>query len=210
EMKKTVVTIDGVILPEDRLRNPLVIGEHDNCGHIGELKIASPGKQMILYFDTEEHNTYYEIDSLPFQEGVFHLRSLRCKDGAAPPLIDNRTVGKCLVSAETWEGSDKEWFRYIIPERRSYSRGGYISKSVDFCRGKPPDVITSQEALVAAWNTYREATHVNPLPPVDFRREFVLAPYLPARSPSYSIEAIRVDKRGDLTFDPGPEGSSDP
>jgi hypothetical protein len=213
EMKNTVVTADGIILPEDRLRNPLefrlIPSPYHACGQIAAREIASSGKQMILYFDIDEHNTYYEIDSLPFQEGVFHLRSLRCKDGADPPLIDNRRVGKCLVSAENWEGSDEEWVRYIVPSRPSYG-GGYIWKSADFCRGKPLDVMTSRDALAAAWNSYREATNGNSVPDVDFRREVVLIPYMPARSAAYSIKSLKVDKSGDLTFDPGPEGSSDP
>jgi hypothetical protein len=165
---------------------------------------------MILYFDIREYG-YYDIDSVPFQEGVFHLRpydfdSMPFPEGVfhlrRSPTCDIRSPGKCFMSAENWEGSDKEWIRHIVPRRQS--SGGYIRKSAKFC-DKSPDVITNQEDWSAAWRSYSEATSGNWLTNVDFRREMVLIPYLPDRSPGYPVEAIRVDKKGDLTFHPGPE-----
>jgi hypothetical protein len=209
EMEKLVIKVDGVETSPDRpvRTNPLSLGHfhplNNTCGQVADVVIGYHGKQMTLYYDILEHNTYYEIDSLPFREGVFHLRSLKCHDGARPPRIDNDTTGKCVVSAETWEGSEKEWVRYVQVARHS-GGGDFINQPASFCRRKAPDVIVDQPGLESIWRKYPEATHGNHFPQVDFQREIVIAPYLADQGPSYTFKSLKVDQRGNLTFHPAP------
>jgi hypothetical protein len=227
ETKKLVVKVDGVALDQKHFTasisseflpdqkefkeaNPLVffgvipdgaktvVGY---CGKIGEVVIIYGGKQMRLLFDIDKHNTLYVIDSLPFQEGTFHLRSLKCKDGARPPMIDNNTIGKCVVSADNWEGMEKEWVRRL-------SKNDYIGIRSDqsrSCRSKVISVISRQTDLAAAADLYPEIKRGGTLlPAIDFKTEIALIISTP-RLLSYG--SIIVDKNGDLTLDQPPEDS---
>lgn len=132
EMKKVVIkTINGekAILRKDELgrvfyeiekeipkfyslvapNNPLKFGM---CGEIKDLTLIYKNAEMQLIFDIGEHNTRYDIDSLPFQAGTFRLMrkkdatywsALECAEGKSPPLIDNNTTGVCSVSADNWK-----------------------------------------------------------------------------------------------------------
>lgn len=154
------------------------------------------GKQMRLIFDIGEHNTSYEIDSLPFREGIFHLGSLKCNDGAKPPLIDNRNTGKCLVSAESWEGMEKDWVRHLI---WNDFWGGLVDQPLN-CRNKAIDVINNQKDWAAAWKLNPLATNYSSLPAIDFRAEVVLIIYLSGQPLSLGYDSIIVNKKGDLTL----------
>jgi hypothetical protein len=166
------------------------------CGKIGDLTLEYKGKQMRLIFDIGEHNTSYQIDSPPFQEGTFHLQSRRCKDGAKPPVIDNRNTGKCVVTADNWEGMDKDWVRHLI---WNDFWGGQLDSTLT-CRDKKIDIINNQKDWSDSWKLFREAAKGNPLPLIDFRTEVVLIKYLSGQPPSLSYDSIVVDKKGDLTF----------
>jgi hypothetical protein len=56
---------------------------------VQELTLVYSGKQMKLVFDINQHHfTHYLIDSLPFQDGAFRLRSFACKrNGPLPERI---------------------------------------------------------------------------------------------------------------------------
>lgn len=179
------------------LSNPLIFGIDSPCGKLGDLTVGSGGKLMKLFFDIGEHNTSYLIDSLPFQEGTFQLKSLGCKDGARPPMIDNLNAGNCFVSADNWKGMEKDWVRHLI--WNDFSGGRIDTQGLD-CRKKTIGVISTQKDWEAAWKFYREANRGNPLPAVDFRAEVVLTVFLPKAPPSSGYDSILVDKKGDLTF----------
>jgi hypothetical protein len=226
ETKKLVVKVDGVALDQQRFTasipsaflpdqkefkeaNPLVffgvipdgaktvVGY---CGKIGDVVISYGGKQMRLLFDINKHNTRYVIDSLPFQEGTFHLRSLKCKDGARPPMIDNNTIGKCVVSADNWEGLEKEWVRHL--SWNDY--GGIRTDQNRSCRNKVISVINTGTDLAATGELYPEIKRgSNLLPAIDFKTEIMLI----ISTPRLSYESIVVDKNGDLTLGPLPETS---
>src|SRR5687768_14790881 len=68
--------------------NPLIwsLNPLAHCGDVRDLTLTYAGKTMRLLFDIKEHNTYFEIDAPPFQDGTFRLRSLRCRDRARPPM----------------------------------------------------------------------------------------------------------------------------
>ena len=82
------------------VKNPLRFGF---CGEIKDLTLLYKNAEMRLIFDVGEHNTVYEIDSPPFQKGVFRPPSLKCAGGKSPPLIDNNNTGVCSVSADNWK-----------------------------------------------------------------------------------------------------------
>ena len=181
------------------MNNPLVfewIPGNTFCGKIGDMTLEYGGKQMRLFFDIRDHNTYFQIDSLPFQEGTFHLRGLKCNDGAKPPLIDNNNSGKCVVAADNWEGMEKDWVRQLV---WNDFWGGRIDPQGLDCRGKTTDVINTQKDWEAAWKLFREAANGNPLPAIDFKTEIVLMAYAPKAPPSIGYDALMVDKKGDLT-----------
>jgi hypothetical protein len=190
--------------PMLRVDNPLPVGRV--CGRISELTLALDGKVMRLLFDIDQHNTSFEIDSPPFQEGTFHLRSPACADGARPPLIDNRTTGKCRVAAENWEGMDKDWVRHLV--LRDFN-GGQAPFSADSCRSLKPNAVTTPTEFAGLWSAYSTLAGRNPIPLVDFRTSFVLIAYLP-RGTWFNILGVQVDKRGDLTLvtQPHPPASS--
>ncbi len=109
-----VMTYDGVQRSATRhagyAGNPMRFGIDPPafCGKVDEVVLERSGKQMRLVFDIGEHNTYYEIDSLPFQPGTFQLKSRKCTDGKPPPMIDNNTKGKCFISADNWIRAEKK------------------------------------------------------------------------------------------------------
>jgi hypothetical protein len=188
--------------------NPLVFdGRMTSCGELGDLTLAYGGKVMRMLFDIREHNTYYEIDSPPFQEGTFHLRSLACEGGAAPPRIDNRTTGKCLVPADSWDGMDRDWVRAVVAE---YHGGGWVHVPADACRSRGLVAITRQNDVAALWRSHPEALDRAREPTLDFRWQLLLAVYRAGHDASFAIEAIRVDKSGDLTFAAQTDDRSDP
>jgi hypothetical protein len=75
---------------------------------VEELTLVYNGKQMKLVFDIKQHHfTYYLIDSLPFQDGAFRLRSFACKRGGPlPELITTDRGSRCFISADNWVGKD--------------------------------------------------------------------------------------------------------
>jgi hypothetical protein len=75
---------------------------------VQELTLVYNGKQMKLIFDIKQHHfTYYLIDSLPFQDGVFRLRSFVCKrSGPLPELITTNNGSLCFISADNWVSKD--------------------------------------------------------------------------------------------------------
>ncbi|HEV8158805.1 MAG TPA: hypothetical protein VGP58_07235 [Pyrinomonadaceae bacterium] len=188
--------------------NPLIFGIYSPtvCGKVGDLTLEYGGKQMRLIFDIGEHNTSYEIDSPPFWEGTFHLASLKCKDGAKPPLIDNNNTGKCPVSADSWKSAGNDWARHLVWNEMWDGRN---ARRVD-CKNKKLEVITNHKDWTAAWEIYRGVGRSNPLPAIDFKTEVVLIVYLPKAPPSLGYDSIVVDKKGDLTFRPPPPRSYDP
>jgi hypothetical protein len=142
-------------------------------------------------------NTRYVIDSLPFQEGTFHLRSLRCNDGARPPMIDNNTNG---VSADNWDGLEKDWVRRLFWNESI----GIRSDQSRSCRARVINIIGSQTDLAAAAESYPEIKRGGTLPPtIDFRTEIALI----ISTPRLSHGSIIVGKNGDLTLDQSPEVS---
>lgn len=78
------------------------------CGRLGEIVIKKDDVEMHLIFNVEKHNTYYFIDSLPFQAGKFRLKSHNCEGGKPAPLIDNNRTGACFVSADMWERAEMD------------------------------------------------------------------------------------------------------
>ncbi len=147
------------------LRNPLGFGIDPPafCGQIGDLVISKSGKEMRLIFDIGEHNTHYQIDSLPFREGAFYLGSTKCSDGAAPPMIDNNTVGKCLVSADNWKTVDKNWERKVsVNEHWTLRKQGFD------CSKIPVGVINTQKELAEIVGRFPQAT--TPLSPLSISK----------------------------------------
>lgn len=173
-------------------RSPFIYsyaGEY--CRSLQELTLVYGGKRMRLFFEVK-FNFYrnYHIDSLPFQEGTFHLAPL--KDHS--PFSGGKIIES--ISADRWENLEKDWVRHSLQSRFSDSRD-YITKPKGFCRNKPITVITTQSDLVATWKSYSEAPISDRLLAVDFRTEMVLITY-GNRSPDL---AITVDKKGDASLD---------
>jgi hypothetical protein len=158
---------------------------------------------MHLLFDIREHNTHFEIDGLPFREGTFHLGSLRCHDGARPPAVDNTTSAKCFVTADNWQATDKDWVRYVIPRPMRASEGT-ASVPPEECRTKTLDAITERATSDSLRATYPSLNQWF-AQGVDFRVQFLLAVYQ-TNGGSYSLKSFRVDKQGNLTFEPPPPG----
>jgi len=86
------------------LTNPLVLA--DTCGVISSLMLEYAGKTMTLLFENRDSWTRFNIDSLPFQAGMFRLKKisdgngqrLRCDEvKAARPSIRS-----CTVNASDW------------------------------------------------------------------------------------------------------------
>lgn len=177
------------------LRNPLRFGEVALCGKIGDLIIHKANVEMRLVFDIGEHNTYYEIDSLPFQEGTFHLKSLKCADGAAPPMIDNNTVGTCFVSASNWEPADITTKRIVIPSETWMS-----GRSTGDCGGNTTEVITTEKRFAEFVRENPLMNNPNYIPAVDFKTQIVLIQYRGSDRGSRGNGPLTVDANGDLTF----------
>lgn len=178
--------------------NPLVFFDGlTHCGRIGDLTLEYGGKQMRLIFDIGGHNTSYEIDSLPFREGTFRLGSLKCSDGAKPPIIDNLNDGKCLVSAESWEGTNKDWVRHLI---LNDFWGDQVDPRLN-CSDKKIDVINNQKDWAVAWKLNPLANNYSSIPAIDFRAEVVLIIYFLGR---LGYDSIIVDEKGDLTIRASP------
>jgi len=188
-------TLRRVVRNGGELRNPLGFGMDPPafCGKIGDLVIRKGKKVMRLDFDIGEHNTHYEIDSLPFQEGTFRLKSTKCKDGT-PPAIDNNTVGKCRVAASAWAPLDRSQKRIVIP-RETWATG----RSRKDCVGMGTEIITTEKrfAEVVRENPLMNQTYV---PAVDFKTEIVLVQYLDSNRRKHGNGPLTVDARGDLTF----------
>lgn len=207
QLGRLSVQINGI--PATRLTNPLTFGIngiHTACGQLGDLTLTSGGKTMHLLFDIREHNTYFEIDGLSYREGTFHLRSLECLHGARPPVIDNNSSGKCLVPAERWEGADKEWVRYVLaPTGRAFA--GSTTVPLEECRTRTLDAVTERAAsdsLLAAYPSLGEGYWRD----FDLRVQFLLAVHQTIGA-TYSLKSFRVDKRGDLTYEPPPPRPGD-
>lgn len=186
----------------DGVGSPLTL-----CGRIADMTLAYGGKVMRMALDVEQHNTYYEIDSPPFQDGSFHLGSLACGSGAPPPRIDNRTTGVCRVSADNWERMGGDRVRYFVP---IYYGGGFVQLSADACRSRGTVVITTPEERAAVWKSHPEATGPHPEPSTDFGRQFLLVVYQAGRAANYGRNSFLVRSRGDLTFIPVPDERTDP
>ena len=181
------------------LRNPLGFGiDHPAfCGKIGDLVIDKGGKLMRMIFDIDEHNTHYEIDSLPFQEGTFYLSRRKCSDGAAPPMIDNNTVGKCFVTSDNWISPKKGTKRYVIPNEQWFT----IESGLN-CKNKPSDVIDTEPKWSEMVERYPRMNQSNArVPAVDFKTEIVLVRYHDSSGVNARNGLIVVDKNGDLTFE---------
>jgi hypothetical protein len=148
---------------------------------------------MRLVFDIDGHNTYYEIDSLPFQQGTFHLKSMKCADGAPPPMIDNNTVGKCFVSASNWKPADKTQKRAVIPNETWMS-----GNSTADCRDT--EVITTEQRFAEFVRENPLMNNPNYIPAVDFKTEIVLIQYLDLNRRDRGNGPLTVDANGDLTF----------
>jgi hypothetical protein len=75
---------------------------------VQELTLVYSGKQMKLVFDINQHHfTHYLIDSLPFQDGAFRLRSFACKrNGPLPERITTYNGSLCFISADNWVSKD--------------------------------------------------------------------------------------------------------
>lgn len=176
------------------LQNPLVFGIDFSltfCGALGDLTLERGGKQMRLIFDVREHNTSYLIESLPFQHGTFYLKSLKCSDGAPPPLIDNNNTGKCLVSADNWERTGKDWTRRLI--LNNFWEGEVDSRTA--CREKKIEVINNQKAWAEAWKLNKLKGNYSSIPAVDFTIEVVLVLYLPMK---LRFDNAVMNSQGDL------------
>jgi hypothetical protein len=217
EMEKIAVKLNGVMLNHKqsaylKRNNPLIFccsgnvyaGIEGYCGKVGGMELTLRGKTMRLFFDVPEHNTHYEIDSLPFQKGAFHLRSLKCKDGKLPPLIDNANSGTCFVSADNWEGMDKDWVRHLQPKE---IRGA--EAPMDSCRDEAISVIDTQTDWAAKWKLYPKTSPwygpQNQAPHIDFKTSVVLARHYLSNTPFFDATyTIIVDKKGDLAIHPGP------
>ena len=173
------------------------------CSNFGEMTLRYGGKQMKLLFDIGEFGSVYGamIDSLPFQEGTFHLRSTQCKEGAIPPVADKLNISNCLVAADNWEGMNKDWVRHL---QWNDFNGGQINTPGFNCNNQPMKVISRQKDWEAAWRDYRGVRPGNPLPPVDFKTEVVLVGFLPKAPPALGYDSLFVDKKGNLTFHPLP------
>ena len=184
--------------------NPLTFGVNGSltaCGQLGDLTITSGGQVMRLLFDIREHNTYFEIDGLPFRDGTFHLASLKCADGARPPAVDNASSAKCLVPADRWEGMDADWVRYVIP-RPMHGIAGSTTVPPEQCRTRTLAAVTERAAsdsLLAAYPSLAQGLWTG----VDFRVQFLLAVHQTIGT-TYSLRSFRVDKQGDLTYEPPP------
>ena len=185
-------------------RNPLGVGGF--CGGIGEVTLAYGGNVMRMLFDILRHNTSYEIESPPFQNGTFHLRSRACDRGAPPPLIDNRTTGKCVVRADSWDDPNTDWVRHLVPDQGE-SSGGPVSISADSCRRRGQSVIADSAEFAAFWNAHPGVNHGNAIPVVDFRTQFVLTVFQADHGGGYYLTSLQVDKRGNLTFVRAPDQS---
>ena len=184
---------------------------------IHELTLVYNGRQMRLFFDFGPHRNQYLIDSLPFQDGTFHLRPSECKSDALMPglMINNDKSRLCLVSADNWENMEKGSIRFLLPtvtwysSLRSWNNPNYRSnKSMDLCYSKAIGMINAPTDWATTWERYREIyRNPNELPPVDFKREIVLS----IANPPYPVgnDSIRVDINGDLTFHPWPAASAE-
>ena len=177
--------------------NPLIwsLNPLADCGDVRDLTLTYAGKTMRLLFDIKEHNTYFEIAAPPFQDGTFRLRSLRCRDRARPPMIDNRTRGKCLVEADSWQRVEQEPVGQLVARALA---GGPVDSTAASCRsaaGRSLEAITTQQDWDTAWKRYPGVARGNALPSVDFATQFVLVVYRPLWPRS-----IQLDKEGDLTF----------
>src|SRR5262249_32875990 len=137
-----------------------------------------------------------------FQAGTFHLRSRECSRGEPPPLIDNATRGKCRVSSINWDGMEKDWVRYLIPEDEGRDGGGYVRLAPDECASKGMVVLNTRTELDSVWKSHPELTAASAnRPSLDFRWKFLVVLYQLGGG-TYSFTSFRVDKRGDLTFVP--------
>ena len=110
-------------------------------------------------------------------------------------MIDNRTSGKCLVEADSWQRVEQEPVGQLVARALA---GGSVDSTAASCRsaaGRPLEAITTQKDWDTAWKWYPGVTRGTALPTVDFKTQFVLVVYRPIEP-----RAIRVDKEGDLTF----------
>jgi hypothetical protein len=181
--------------------NPLIFhvnSELGACGRIGDVVLAYRGMEMQLFIDADEHNTFYEIESPPFQNATFRLRALPCVDGGRPPAIDNRTSGKCVVSSLNWQGMDEEWVRHLVP---IFGKGGLFNTPVAECdSNEVVRAVTKRSEWVELYRGYPEVLGFEPFPEIDFLTTMIVAVYRRSRGPGYSLDAMRVDRRGNLTF----------
>ena len=175
--------------------NPLTFAVYlpTDCGKVGDLTLEYRGIEMRLIFDIPEHNSSFLIDSLPFQAGTFYRNAMQCADGVPPPLIDNNTTGKCLVSADTWKKADVNWTR---PVRWSES---WTSNRTSSCSDRKIQIIANHTDWTKAWKMHRGLDNYNPLPAIDFQTEAVLIAHLP-RSLPLEYDLARVNMNGDLSF----------
>lgn len=185
-------------------KNPLefhqLYGSLVACGAVEALTLTYAGKTMRLVFGIGEHNTYYEIEGPPFQQGTFRLRSLRCHGGAPPPRIDNRTSGKCLVAADGWERTERGEVGHLVARELA---GGFADSTAGSCpsaTGRQLEAITTPRDWETAWTSDPGVARGKPLPTVDFTTQFVLVVYRAELAVPLGIESIRVDERGDLTY----------
>lgn len=182
--------------------NPIVFGFGDQvslaaCGELRELTLGYAGKTMRLLLEIPEaNNQYYEIDGPPFQDATFRLRRLRCRDGAQPSGMDDRTTRKCLVVADAWERAEHTSLGHLVARELA---GRFVDSTAAACRspaGRELEAVTRQEDWEATWASYPSVARGAPPPSVDFTTQFVLVVYRPA----LDLRSIRVDGRGDLTY----------
>lgn len=176
------------------LRNPLVLGTASwliPCGQLGDLVLSYRGKEMRLLLDLRRG--HYEIESPPFQSGTFHLRGPLC-----PHPRDLSPGGRCLVSSHRWEGMDAEWVRHLVPV---YVAGGPVSNRAA-CSSPKVRPITTRSEWDELWRSHPGVVRSNRPLEFDFGTQVMLVAYLPTRNLGLTLESVRVDKSGDLTFVP--------
>lgn len=178
------------------LRNPLVFGIGsglNHCGRIGDLVLSYRGKEMRLLFDLRR-GVHYDVDSPPFQNGTFHLRGPFC-----PHPDDRDSSGRCVVSSDRWDGMDKEWVRHPVPV---FIGGGRLAEPVAACRSATVRAVTRRSEWDALWRSHPGVVRSNRPLEFDFRTQVMLVAYLPIGNFGLTLESVRVDKSGDLTFAP--------
>jgi hypothetical protein len=189
-------------------RNPLAFdmsSELAFCGRLNDMVLRFRGMEMRLFLDIREYR-HYAIDSPPFQQGTFHLRTTVCDEGARAHRPDSRDPPRCRLAGNAWVGPDSAWVRHPTPV---FLSGGPLPRPIAACGREEVRVITSRADWAELWRAHPEALRSNRLVEFDFRYQALLAIYSQLRHPGLTSESLRVDPRGDLTVHLAP-GAVDP